>query len=42
MTWPIWESGLESATGEKDFLKNIKVKFYFLPTQLSDAEMQIS
>lgn len=26
MTWPIWESGLESATGEKDFLKKYKGK----------------
>lgn len=29
MTWPIWNSGLESASGEKDFLKKYKGKVLF-------------
>lgn len=29
MTWPIWDSGLESASGEKDFLKKYEGKVLF-------------
>jgi glutathione peroxidase-family protein len=29
MTWPIWETGLESASGEKDFLKQYQGKVLF-------------
>lgn len=29
MTWPIWETGLESASGEKDFLKQYEGKVLF-------------
>jgi glutathione peroxidase-family protein len=29
MTWPIWNSGLESASGEKDFLKKYEGKVLF-------------
>jgi glutathione peroxidase-family protein len=29
MTWPIWDSGLESASGEKDFLKKYQGKVLF-------------
>jgi len=29
MTWPIWETGLESAEGEKDFLKKYEGKVLF-------------
>ena len=29
MTWPIWDAGLESASGEKDFLKKYQGKVLF-------------
>ncbi len=29
MTWPIWDAGLESASGEKDFLKKYEGKVLF-------------